>query len=274
MTRKSKQVKNNSLDVSAAQLAFLKRHRQQKWWVRFYQAIILISFILVWEITTRLGILNSFIFSSPTRVCKAIIELSVTGQLFYHIGITLWETLLSFAFVNVFGLLIAVILWWNDNVSKVLEPYLIVLNSLPKSALAPVFIVWLGNNMKTIIVCAIAVAVFGTIINLHSSFKTIDEDKIKLIYTLGGKKKDVLFKVVLPSNVPSIISQMKVNIGLSLVGVIIGEFLASKAGLGYLIIYGSQIFKLDWVVMSIVILCIMATGLYKLLTLFEKKLSK
>lgn len=274
MTRKSKQVKNNSLDVSAAQLAFLKRHRQQKWWVRFYQAIILISFILVWEITTRLGILNSFIFSSPTRVCKAIIELSVTGQLFYHIGITLWETLLSFAFVNVFGLLIAVILWWNDNVSKVLEPYLIVLNSLPKSALAPVFIVWLGNNMKTIIVCAIAVAVFGTIINLHSSFKTIEEDKIKLIYTLGGQKKDVLFKVILPSNVPSIISQMKVNIGLSLVGVIIGEFLASKAGLGYLIIYGSQIFKLDWVVMSIVILCIMATGLYKLLTLFEKKLSK
>lgn len=128
--------------------------------------------------------------------------------------------------------------------------------------------------MKTIIVAAISVAVFGTIINLYSDFKHVEEDKIKLIYTLGGKKKDVLTKVVLPSNLPSIISQMKVNIGLSLVGVIIGEFLAAKAGLGYLIIYGSQVFKLDWVVMSIVILCIVATGLYKLLTYFEKKVSK
>jgi len=104
--------------------------------------------------------------------------------------------------------------------------------------------------------------------------KVVGEDKVKLIYTLGGKKKDVLLKVVLPGNVPSIISQMKVNIGLSLVGVIIGEFLAAKAGLGYLIIYGSQVFKLDWVIMSIVILCIVATGLYKILALFEKKFSR
>jgi NitT/TauT family transport system permease protein len=197
-----------------------------------------------------------------------------TGQLFYHVGITLFETLLSFTLVNVLGIIVAIILWWNESISKVLEPYLIVLNSLPKSALAPVFIVWLGNNMKTIIVCAISVAVFGTVINLYSDFKGVEEDKIKLIYTLGGKKRDVLVKVILPANIPSIISQMKVNIGLSLVGVIIGEFLAAKAGLGYLIIYGSQVFKLDWVVMSIVILCMVATGLYKLLTYFEKKFTR
>lgn len=274
MSRKRNRVESKSIGISAAQQAYIRRHMLRRRWVRFYQIIILVSFILVWEITARLGILNDFVFSSPSRVCKTIVEMSVNGQLFYHIGITLWETLLSFALVNAFGLLIAIILWWNDSVSKVLEPYLIVLNSLPKSALAPVFIVWLGNNMKTIIVCAVSVAVFGTIINLYSDFKGVEEDKIKLIYTLGGKKKDVLFKVILPSNVPSIISQMKVNIGLSLVGVIIGEFLASKAGLGYLIIYGSQVFKLDWVIMSIVILCVVATALYKLLTFFEKRFSK
>jgi NitT/TauT family transport system permease protein len=128
--------------------------------------------------------------------------------------------------------------------------------------------------MKTIIVCAVSVAVFGTVINLYSDFKSVEEDKIKLIYTLRGKKRDVLFRIILPSNVPSIISLMKVNIGLSLVGVIIGEFLASKAGLGYLIIYGSQVFKLDWVVMSIVILCVVATGLYRLLTYFEKRFAR
>jgi NitT/TauT family transport system permease protein len=274
MSRKSKRVECNNLSVSAAQQAYIRKHILRLRWVRFYQIIILISFISLWEITARLKILNSFVFSSPSRVLNTIIEMGLNGQLFYHVGITLLETLISFVLVNAFGLLIAVILWWNDSVSKILEPYLIVLNSLPKSALAPVFIVWLGNNMKTIIVAAVSVAVFGTIINLYSDFSSVEKDKIKLIYTLGGKKKDVLVSVILPSNIPSIISQMKVNIGLSLVGVIIGEFLAAKAGLGYLIIYGSQVFKLDWVVMSIVILCIVATGLYKLLTYFEKKVTK
>ncbi len=274
MSRKSKRVKSESLGVSASQRAYVRKHQIRNRWIRFYQIIILITFIGAWEITARLGILNSFVFSSPSRIMKTIYEMSANGELFYHVGITLLETLVSFALVNIIGLFISIILWWNDNISKVLEPYLIVLNSLPKSALAPVFIVWLGNNMKTIIVAAVSVAVFGSIITLYSDFKSVEEDKIKLIYTLGGKKKDVLFKVILPSNIPSIISLMKVNIGLSLVGVIIGEFLAAKAGLGYLIIYGSQVFKLDWVVMSIVILCIVATGLYKLLTYFEKKFKK
>ncbi len=274
MSRKSKQANLNEIPPSPAQQAYIQKLQNQKRWVRFYQFVILIAFIATWEITARLGIINSFVFSSPSRVCKSIYEMALTGQLFYHVGITLLETLISFTLVNVLGILLAIILWWNHNVSQIMEPYLIVLNSLPKSALAPVFIVWLGNNMKTIIVAAISVAVFGTIINLYSDFKNVEEDKIKLIYTLGGKKKDVLTKVVLPSNLPSIISQMKVNIGLSLVGVVIGEFLAAKAGLGYLIIYGSQVFKLDWVIMSIVILCVVATGLYKLLTYFEKRVTR
>ena len=173
--------------------------------------------------------------------------------------------------MNLLGLLVAIFLWWNDSAAKVTEPYLVVLNSLPKTALAPVFIVWLGSNMKTIIVAAISVAVFGTIITLYTDFREVEPDKIKLIQTLGGTKKDILLRVVLPGNFGSLISIMKVNIGLSLVGVIIGEFLAAKAGLGYLIIYGSQVFKLDWVIMSIVILCILATILYKLLSVVEAK---
>lgn len=274
MSRKFNKVSIDSLNVSAAQKDFLKKYLKRNRRIRFYQIIIFIFFIVFWEISTYFGLVDPFVFSSPSRVVKTIFDMSADGMLFYHIGITLIETLLSFALVNLIGLVVAVILWWNDSISKVLEPYLIVLNSLPKSALAPVFIVWLGNNMKTIIIAAISVALFGTIITLYSDFKAVEEDKIKLIYTLGGNKKDVLFKIVLPANIPSMISLMKVNIGLSLVGVIIGEFLAAKAGLGYLIIYGSQVFKLNWVIMSIVILCIIATGLYKLLSYFEKKYSK
>lgn len=259
------------IPVSAAQQAYLNGHFKKMRVVRIYQFAILIIFIALWEITTRLGILNDFIFSSPSRVIQTFFNMMTEGNLLYHIGVTLGETFISFLLVIVLGLLIAIVLWWNESVAKVLEPYLVVLNSLPKTALAPVFIVWLGNNMKTIIVAAVSVAVFGTIITLYTDFQSVEPDKIKLIQTLGGKKKDILFKVVIPSNFPSIISVMKVNIGLSLVGVIIGEFLAAKAGLGYLIIYGSQVFKLDWVIMSIVILCILATGLYQLLSYFEKK---
>lgn len=274
MSSKNKNISSESLNVSAAQKAFIRKHFLKSRRIRIYQLLILIGFIAFWELSTIYGLVDSFIFSSPSRVVKTIAVMTVDGQLFYHVGITLFETLISFSLVNLVGLLVAVVLWWNNSIAKVLEPYLIVLNSLPKSALAPVFIVWLGNNMKTIIVAAISVALFGSIITLYSNFKAVEEDRIKLIYTLGGNKKDVLLKVVLPSNIPSLISLMKVNIGLSLVGVIIGEFLASKAGLGYLIIYGSQIFRLDWVIMSIVILSIVATGLYKLLAFFERKYTK
>lgn len=274
MSRKSRKVSSESLSVSTAQKAYVRKHLLKTRRIRLYQLFILIGFIAFWEISTHIGIVDSFIFSSPSRVVKTIAEMTAHGQLFYHIGITLFETLISFALVNIVGLFVAVILWWNDSISKVLEPYLIVLNSLPKSALAPVFIVWLGANMKTIIVAAVSVALFGSIITLYSDFKAVEEDKTKLIHTLGGKKIDVLFKVVLPSNIPSLISLMKVNIGLSLVGVIIGEFLAARAGLGYLIIYGSQVFRLDWVIMSIVILSIVATGLYKILSYFEKRYSR
>lgn len=274
MSRKNRNVLSESLSVSAAQKAYIRKHLLRIRRIRLYQLLILIGSVAFWEISTRIGIVDSFIFSSPTRVVKTIVEMTACGQLFYHIGITLFETLISFALVNLIGLIAAVILWWNDSISKVMEPYLIVLNSLPKSALAPVFIVWLAANIKTIIVAAVSVSLFGSIITLYSDFKSVEEDKIKLIYTLGGKKKDVLFKVILPGNIPSMISLMKVNIGLSLVGVIIGEFLAAKAGLGYLIIYGSQVFRLDLVIMSIVILCIVATGLYKLLFYYENKYTR
>ena len=256
--------------VSAYQQAYVDNYRRRRRLVAFWQIFILVLFIFLWETATRLGILNDFIFSSPSRIIKTFVAMASNGTVFYHIGITLFETFLSFFIVLAAGILLSVLLWWNRSISGVLEPYLITLNSLPKTALAPIFIVWLGNNMKTIIVCAISLAIFGTVINLTTSFTQMDPDKLLLITTLGGGRKDMLQKVIIPGRVPNIISNMKVNIGLCLVGVIIGEFLSANAGLGYLIVYGSQVFKLDWVLMSIVILCIIATALYALLNLIEK----
>lgn len=257
-------------ECSEKQKEFIRSYIRRSRKVRFLQAGIFILLVAAWELATRIGFIDPFIFSSPTRMVSCFVSLSADGSIFYHIGVTLLETFVSFFFIMFLGIVIAIFLWWNHTVAEVCEPYLVVLNSLPKTALAPVFIVWLGNNMKTIIVAAVSVAVFGSIITLYTAFCSVEEEKIKLIRTLGGGRRDILRYIVLPGNLHTIVSNMKVNIGLSLVGVIIGEFLAANAGLGYLIVYGSQVFKLDYVMLSIVILCIVATGLYKGLEAVEK----
>ena len=214
------------------------------------------------------------LFSEYDLIGLNFLDMCRNQSLFTHIGITLTETLLSFFFVVILGIGTAVLLWMFPKLAKILEPYLVVLNSLPKSALAPLLIVWLGANVRTIIVAGMSVAIFGSVINLYTGFQDADPDKRKLIATLGGNKKDELTKIVLPSSVPLILSIMKVNIGLCLVGVIIGEFIGARQGLGYLIIYSSQTFKLTTVLMAILVLCIIAMGLYSILNLIEKRYTK
>lgn len=260
--------------MSPEQIKYLKKLQKEKKMVLMFQIIILLLLIITWEICAIYGIVNPFIFSSPRRIIKVFIEMLIDGSIIYHIWITLYETIISFALGTILGIIIAVILWWNNKISRILEPYLIVFNSLPKTALAPIFIVWLGYNSKSIIITALTVSIVVTIINILNGFINVDKEKIKLIHTFGGKKKDVLKKVIIPANFSNIISTMKVNIGLSLIGVIIGEFIAGKAGLGRLIIYGMQVLKMDWVMMSIIILALLATSLYKLIVIAEKKANK
>lgn len=257
-------------NLSKEQQFYIKKTRQHKHLVLFFQIFIFAFFIILWEISSHNGIINTFIFSSPSRMLLACQELFLTGDLLKHIGITLAETFGSFFLVASISLLIAILLWWNTTLSEIFEPYFVILNSLPKSAMAPIFIVWLGNNMKTIIITAISVAIFGSILNLFTSFQTTDPDKLKLIYTLHGNRLDCLTKVILPINLPAILSILKVDIGLCLIGVVIGEFLAARKGLGYLIIYGSQVFKMDWVMLSIALLCLIAALLYGILNRLEK----
>lgn len=261
-------------NTSIAQQSFILKRKKHKQTVQIARLAILFGFLLLWELAADLKWIDSFIFSSPSRIGRTIWSMAQDKSLFFHIGITLSETVLSFILVILLSILISVSLWLSVKLSEIAEPYLVVLNSLPKSALAPLLIVWLGATMKTIIVAGMSVAIFGSVISLFTGFKETSADKIKLIYTLGGNKADVLFKVVLPSTVPTIISTMKVNIGLCLVGVVIGEFLAAKNGLGYLIIYGSQVFKLDWVIMSIAILCVIAMLLYQIINILEKLYAK
>lgn len=257
-------------ELSPNQQQYLKTLKRQRQSVILARILLFAAFFILWEAAADLGWIDSFIFSSPSRVAAAFGRMAKDGSLFLHIGVTLAETLLSFALVVIFGLLISILLWLSPKLSLILEPYLVVLNSLPKSALAPLLIVWLGANMNTIVVAGISVAIFGAVLNLYTGFTEVSPEKLKLIYTLHGTKKDALFKVILPGTIPNIISIMKVSIGLCLIGVIIGEFISSRQGLGYLIIYGSQVFQLDLVILSILILCVIAAGLYAAIALAEK----
>ena len=262
------------LRPSLAQQEFIAkeiRHRRQVVIVRFMLLVLLLA---LWELAADFGWINSFIFSSPSMIAKTLLRIAADGSLFLHTGVPLLETVVSFALVVAVGLAVALMLWCSRSLSEILEPFLVMLNSLPKSALAPLLIVWLGNNMRTIIVAAISVALFGSILTLHTGFSQMDGEQVKLIYSLGGSRRDVLLKVLLPGSLPLIISNMKVNIGLCLVGVIIGEFLSARAGLGYLITYGSQVFAMTMVVTAIVVLCLMSVVLYQGIALIEKHYSR
>lgn len=253
---------------------YLKRCSRNKKLIAVGRILVFVFFISFWELSTRFGLVDSFIFSSPSRIIKCFADLSKGGVIFRHMWVTIYETLICFSVVITLGILTATVMWRFRTVFLIAEPYIVLLNSLPKSALAPVLIVWFGNNVKTIIIAAVSVAVFGAILSIYTGFISTDEEKIKLIRTLGGNRGHILFKLVIPSSLPVIVNTMKVNLGLSLVGVIIGEFLAAREGLGYLIIYGSQVFKMDWVLLSIVILCFLSVILYQLIQLLDKKLNR
>ncbi len=248
---------------------FIKKHKNFHRMIALSQISLFLSMLILWETAARLEWIDSFFFCSPSIVVNCFIKMLFEDELLMHIGYSLLEIAASFGIIFVASFFIAVLLWYYLALSRILEPFLVVLNALPKSALAPLFIVWIGTGTKTIIVAGISVAIFGSIINLYSGFRETDPEKILLIQTLGGDRMDILTKVVIPSAVPNIISVMKVNIGLALVGVIIGEFFAGRRGLGYLIIYGTQVFKLDMVLTSIIILCFLAMILYKIVQYLE-----
>ena len=253
---------------------FIRKHKRHHHEIASWRTFLFVLFLVLWEVSADKGWIDSFFFSSPSRVLRCFADQIRNNSMLSHIGVTLLETLLSFLLVIAFSLLVSTMLWHSRKLSEILEPYLVVLNSLPKSALAPLFIVWLGTGTRTIIVAGMSVAVFGSIISFYTGFQQVDSEKITLIYTLGGSRKDAFLKVVLPGSVPILLSTAKVNIGLALVGVIIGEFLAARRGLGYLIIYGSQVFQLDMVITSIIVLCIIALGFYQSIQFIEHQIKK
>lgn len=242
--------------------------------ILFTQISILVLGLGLWEMAAHFKLIDTFLTSSPSRMWNLFKVYVKQGDLFHHVSISVFETIIGFLGGTILGMIVAIGLWWSDFWSKVLDPYLVMLNSLPKMALAPIIIIWVGAGYTGIIVTAIAVSIVVTIMNMFSSFVSVDEDQIRLLNTFGASKWQILQKIILPSSIPALISTLKINIGLSWVGVIVGEFLVSKAGLGFLIVYGGQVFKLDIVMMAVFILSIVSALMYKIISIIESKLKR
>ena len=208
------------------------------------------------------------------RSWATLVSLYENGTLFYHVGTTLWETLLGFFIAVVSGYIIALLLWWSEIFRKISEPYLVVLNALPKIALGPLIIIWCGTGSKAIVFMTVLIGLIVTILNMLNGFMATDENKLLLLRSMGANKWQILRKLVIPSSLPVFISMLKINVGMAWIGSIMGEYIVSKAGIGYLIVYGGQVFKLDLVMTAVFILCVLAAGMYAIVALVEKLVIK
>lgn len=271
MNKKEKNIICNTL--SEERRLYLKDVQQRKRLIATTQILILLLLIAVWEIAAITGAIDSFIVSSPSRIWHTILNFR-NNQLLFHIGITFLETIIGFGLGATIGILIAFVLWWSDFLAKVMDPYLVVINALPKIALGPVIIIWVGAGMQAVIVMALAISLVVTIMEMLSGFINTNAELIKMARTFHANKLQTFTKIVFPYNLHTLFNCLKINIGLSLVGVIAGEFLVSRAGLGYLIIFGGQVFQMDLVMTSVIILILLAALLYGMIVIAEKVVIK
>lgn len=261
-------------EKSEGYLNYLNDKKKKKRQILGWQLLLLVSFIGLWEMGARLGWLNTFLFSSPSEIYKLFLVYIGDGSLFKHVAISVWETILGFSIGTILGIIIAIGLWWSETVAKILDPILVVLNALPKTALAPILIVWAGAGIGGIVLTAVSISIVTTILSAYNYFIHMDEEKIKMLASFGATKSQILTKLILPANVANIVNITKINIGLAWVGVIVGEFLVSRYGLGYLIVYGGQVFRLDLVMMGVVVLAVCAFVMYSIVGFIEKLIIK
>lgn len=269
----TKQMKNNKT-FSPLHTRYVKKLKRENAIVIVLRFSVLVVILALWELLTAIGAIDSFIASSPSKIVKTIKNLFIENNLIYHIGVTLFETLLGFLLAVVIGYVAALALWWSNRLNKIFEPYIVVLNSLPKIALGPLIIVWFGSGTKAIVFMAMLIGVIVAVITMLNGFLATDKEKILLLESMGASKMQILLKLVIPGSMPTFISMLKINVGMAWIGSIMGEYLVSRAGLGYLIVYGGQVFKLDLVMAATVVLCVLAAGMYALVALIEKKTVK
>ena len=259
---------------SPARRDWLRSQQRRRRTVALCQLLLALGLLALWEGSTRWGWTDGFLLSSPSRLTASALSLWHSGALWHHVAASCLETLLGFTLGTACGTAIAVAMWWWPSLARVLDPYLVVLGALPKPALGPIFIVWMGAGTGAIVAMTVAISLIVTILNMYQGFLATDPEKLRLMRSLGAGRGQILRYLVFPASGPTLFATLKVNVGLSWVGVIMGEFLVSRAGLGYLIVYGSQVFNMDLVMASMALLALAAVGMYRLIQLLEVRMNR
>lgn len=260
-------------EPSPAYRQWQSRQRRRRQLVLATRIAVLLAFLALWEVLAKTHVVNPMLTSYPSALWPTFLELLNNGNLIGHTWATFKATLIGFALSMLIGIGVAAGLWWSDFAQKVLDPFLVVANAMPKIAFVPIFYIWLGSEYS-VYGMAVAIAVFVTIMVMYDGFKSIDPNKIKLAKTLGASRAQVLRLVVMPGSVPTLVAALKMNIGLALVGVIVGEFQSASMGLGFLIVNGSQIFQLNVVMTAIVVLGILSGLMYMVIARIEASLAR
>ena len=204
---------------------YIRKKKIRKILIILMQILLLATLIIGWELLAKYKIINTFITSSPSNIIKTIISLYKDNNLFNNIWTTIYETIISFGIGTIIGIVTAIILWWNNFIYKVVDPYLTVLNSLPKIALGPIIIIFFGANIKSIITMALLISVIVTIITVYNGFISTDKNRINLLKSFSASKYQIFKMVILPSSYSTIISSLKINISMTLIGLLppVGE---------------------------------------------------
>lgn len=236
------------------------------------QAAMVVGAILLWEWMTRVELLNPLFFGQPTTIAEYTIEGLMDGSLLRASGITVLETVCGFAAGMLLGTALGLALWWSVAAARILEPLLVLFNAIPKVTLAPILIVLLGVGILMKVALAFVNVVVLAALTAYLGAKQSDPDLMDLVRSVGGNKWQVFYRVVLPSAFPGIISSMKIGISLAFIGAVVGEFLAAREGLGYLAIYGSNVFNMSLIMVAVLSLMLLALALFAAVRMLEDRL--
>ena len=233
---------------------------------------LLAALLLLWEAASRLRLIDPFFFSSPTEIFRTAVTKWQSGQLWRDIVYTASSTLLGFLLGTVIGSLVGLLFWFSRPVALVAEPWLIVLNALPKLALAPVLVILIGIGFASKVALAFLMTVIVAAMSAYGGVQTVDSALLTLLSSLGATKRQTFTRLVVPSALPSMITGLRVNIALAMAGSIVGEFIASDRGLGRMIVYAGTVFDLPLVWVGVVVLSVVSILMYACVVAVEKLL--
>ncbi len=240
--------------------------------IRLWRWGLLLALILMWELGSRTGLIDPFFFSRPTEILQTAVTKWQTGQLWRDIRYTAASTLLGFTLGTAVGSLAGLLFWFSRPVALVAEPWMIVLNALPKLALAPVLVIWFGIGFTSKVVLAFLMTVIVAAMSAYGGVQTADPALQTLLISLGANRRQIFLTLIVPSAMPSIITGLRVNIALAMAGAIVGEFIASDRGLGRMIVYAGTVFDLKLVWVGVVVLSLVSVLMYAAVVLLERLL--